>query len=313
MLNAKQGDSMKSGAWARRRPGAEHRTPVTAGSGEGPPPKGAAPVHRSVRLTGRTRLAGLGAAVAVAVGALAGAAATTGTAQAAAHIVAAGYGSRNGSASADAASTSPFGDSKLVSMFDGKTLSGWTTADSKGWVVKNSAIHSTGDARGWIYYNKKQAGNFRWIFDVRQEALVGTPHMPTVLIWGTLDPIRDALSAIQFQPPSPYGWDYRPGENNDGNGKFHEVTNLHLTITKWSQCEIVADRDTGVAKMACCPLATGATTCTDAKETVVFTDKTAGRVGPIALQVHNAGIQDEFKGLYLESPVTYKPGEFITS
>ena len=218
-----------------------------------------------------------------------------------------------GSASTDAASTSPFGDAKLVSMFDGKTLSGWTTADSKGWVVKNSAIHSTGDARGWIYYNKEQAGSFRWIFDVRQQALVGTPHMPTVLIWGTLNPIRDALSAIQFQPPSPYGWDYRPGENNDGNGKFHEVTNLHLTITKWSQCEILADPATGVAKMACCPLATGATTCAGAKETVIFTDKTAGRVGPIAIQVHNAGIQDEFKGLYLESPVTYKPGQFITS
>jgi hypothetical protein len=218
-----------------------------------------------------------------------------------------------GSASTDAASASPFGDSNLVSMFDGKTLSGWTTADSKGWVVKNSAIHSTGDARGWIYYNKEQAGSFRWIFDVRQQALVGTPHMPTVLIWGTLNPIRDALSAIQFQPPSPYGWDYRPGENNNGKGKFHEVTNLHLTITKWSQCEILADQATGVAKMACCPLATGATTCAGAKETVIFTDKTAGRVGPIAIQVHNAGIQDEFKGLYLESPVTYKPGQFITS
>jgi len=246
--------------------------------------------------------------VVVAVAVVAGAAAGT----ARASIIAASHGSSS-SASTDAASTSPFGDSNLVSMFDGKTLSGWTTADSKGWVVKNSAIHSTGDARGWIYYNKKQAGSFRWIFDVRQYSLVGTAHMPTVLIWGTINPIRDALSAIQFQPPSPYGWDYRPGENNDGNGKFHEVTNLHLTITNWSQCEIVADQTTGVAKMACCPLATGATTCTGAKETVIFTDKTAGRVGPIAIQVHNAGIQDEFKGLYLETPVTYKPGLFITS
>jgi Domain of Unknown Function (DUF1080) len=214
-------------------------------------------------------------------------------------------------ASSKAQASAPFGDPNLVSMFDGKTLNGWTSSDPKGWIVENSAMHSTGDARGWIYY-KQQAGTFRWIFDVRQEAIVGAAHDPTVLIWGTTNPIRDALSAIQFQPPESWGWDYRPGENNDGNGKFKAVKNLHLSITNWSQCEIVADQTTGVAKMACCPLAAGATSC-KATETVVFTDKTAGRVGPIALQVHNAGIQDEFKGLYLESPVKDAPDQFITT
>ena len=64
--------------------------------------------------------------------------------------------------------------------------------------------------------------------------------------------------------------------------------------------------------MACCPLAAGATTC-KAVAVVVFTDKTAGRVGPIAIQVHNAGIQDEYKGLYLESPVKDSPDQFITT
>ncbi|HEY5005006.1 MAG TPA: family 16 glycoside hydrolase, partial [Ktedonobacteraceae bacterium] len=136
-------------------------------------------------------------------------------------------------------SKNPFGDPNLVSMFDGKTLNGWTSSDPKGWVVENSAMHSTGDARGWIYY-KQQAGTFRWIFDVRQQAIVGAAHDPTVLIWGTTNPIRDALSAIQFQPPESWGWDYRPGENNDGNGKFKAITNLHLSITNWSQCEIDA-------------------------------------------------------------------------
>jgi Domain of Unknown Function (DUF1080) len=210
------------------------------------------------------------------------------------------------------ASTNPYSDSNLVSMFDGKTLNGWTSSDPKGWVIKNGAMHSTGDARGWIYYNKQQAGTFRWIFDVRQQAIVGAAHHPTVLIWGTINPIRDALSAIQFQPPWQYGWDYRPGENNDGNGKFKTIANLNISITNWSQCEIVADQTTGVAKMACCPLKTGATSC-KATEIVVFTDKTAGRVGPLALQVHNKGIQDEFKGLYLESPVKTKPNQFITT
>jgi hypothetical protein len=47
-------------------------------------------------------------------------------------------------------------------------------------------------------------------------------------------------------------------------------------------------------------------------EVLQFTDKTAGRVGPLALQVHNSGIQDEYRGLYVESPVVTKPGEFLT-
>jgi hypothetical protein len=208
--------------------------------------------------------------------------------------------------------TNPYGDPNLVSMFDGKTLNGWTSSDPKGWVIENNAMHSTGNARGWIYYNKQQAGTFRWIFDVRQQAIVGAAHNPTVLIWGTTNPIRDALSAIQFQPPTQYGWDYRPGENNGGNGKFKTVAHKAIPITSWAQCEIDADQASGVAKMACCPLAVGATTC-KAVAVVTFTDKTAGRVGPIALQVHNAGIQDEFKGLYLESPVKDNPGQFITT
>ena len=213
--------------------------------------------------------------------------------------------------SAHAASTTPFGDPNLVSMFDGKTLTGWTSSDPKGWVVKNSAMHSTGDARGWIYY-KQQVGTFRWIFDVRQAALVGATHDPTVLIWGTTNPIRDALSAIQFQPPNSYHWDYRPGHNNAGNNLFKRINTRRLDITKWAQCEIIGNQTTGVARMACCPLAVGATTC-KAIEIIDFKDITAGRVGPLALQVHNKGIQDEYKGLYLESPVKVKPDQFITT
>ena len=50
-----------------------------------------------------------------------------------------------------AATTNPYGDPNLVSMFDSKTLNGWISSDARGWVVKNGTMHSTGDARGWIY------------------------------------------------------------------------------------------------------------------------------------------------------------------
>lgn len=206
------------------------------------------------------------------------------------------------------AATNPYGDPHLVSMFDGKTLTGWTQAKAGEWSVVGGAIHGNGTARGWLAYNVQQAGTFRWIFNVRQ---VSGNHAPTVLIWGTMVPLRDALSAIQFQPPNGGHWDYRPGHNNGGSGEFTQLPHTKIPVSKWSQCELIADQATGVARMACCPLPAGATTC-KATEVLDFKDPTAGRVGPLAIQVHNSGIHDEYRSLYLESPVVQSPGTFIT-
>ena len=144
-------------------------------------------------------------------------------------------------ASADTrAPTNPFGDPNLVSMFDGKTLTGWTQSKTGLWTVKNGAIHGNGTARGWVYFNK-QVGSFRWIFNVRQ--VVGN-HAPTVLIWGTTTPIRDALSAIQFQPPNGGHWDYRPGKNNGGGKLFKQSAHPKINIKQWAQCELIANMAT---------------------------------------------------------------------
>jgi hypothetical protein len=207
-----------------------------------------------------------------------------------------------GAPASAAAAAPPYGDSYLVSMFDGKTMNGWTASASGEYVVANSAIHATGKARGWIYYNKQQAGTFRWIFTVRQYKVSGMAHSPAVLFWGTTSPVRDALSALQFQPPNGYYWDYRPGHNNDGHGEFTHYRHTLIPLNQWTTCEVVGDQATGVAKMAC-----------GGVEVVSFKDKTAGRVGPLAIQTHNAGLQDEYKNLYVESPVKYKPGQFITA
>jgi len=202
----------------------------------------------------------------------------------------------------------PYGDPNLVSMFDGKTLTGWTPSKAGQYDVKDSAIHSTGAGRGWLYY-KTQAGSFRWIFNVKQ---VKGNHAPTVLIWGTTSPIRDALSAIQFQPPNGGHWDYRPGHNNGGGKLFKQLPHDKIDNKQWAQCELIANQTTGVARMACCPLKAGATTC-KAVEVLQFTDKTAGRVGPLAIQIHNGGIEDEYKSLFVETPVVMKPDAFITT
>jgi len=205
--------------------------------------------------------------------------------------------------------TNPYGDPNLVSMFDGKTLTNWTSSQPGLWVVKNGVIHGNGTARGWIYYSQQQVGSFRWIFNIRQ--IVGN-HYPTVLIWGTTAPIRDALSGLQFGVPNGNHWDYRPGHNNLGTGLFTTIAHTRINVNNWAQCEIVGNQTTGVARMACCPLTAGAATC-KAVEVLTFKDKTAGRVGPLAIQVHNSGINDEYKSLYVESPVKMTPDQFITT
>lgn len=63
--------------------------------------------------------------------------------------------------------------------------------------------------------------------------------------------------------------------------------------------------------MACCQL-TGDAPC-KAVEVLQFQDKTAGQVGPLALQCHNSGIEDEFKDLYFESSLVKNVGGFITT
>src|SRR5918994_1764510 len=67
--------------------------------------------------------------------------------------------------------------------------------------------------------------------------------------------------AIHFQPPNGGAWDYRPGHNNGGKGLFTKYPHPRWDIKKWAQCELLANGDTGIARMACCPLPDGATRC----------------------------------------------------
>ena len=202
----------------------------------------------------------------------------------------------------------PYHDPNLVSMFDGTTLNGWTQQSAGQWSVVGGTIHGNGTSRGWIYFNH-QVGTFRWIFNVRQ---VSGNHAPTVLIWGTTTPIRDALSGIQFQPPNGGHWDYRPGKNTGGGSEFKQLPHTKIDVHQWAQCELIANMSTGIARMACCPLTAGAVTC-KATEVLDVHDPTVGRVGPLAIQVHNSGIHDEYKSLFVESPVVMSPDQFITT
>jgi hypothetical protein len=176
-----------------------------------------------------------------------------------------------------------------------------------GWVVKDGAMASTGTGRG-VIYTEKDYGRFRLMFTMRHVS--GNPdHEACVLIFCTRpEPGQrtlDALGGIQFQVPLGGHWDYRPGMNNAGDNEFTRLTKPPFNNREWSRVEILADAATGTARTAVAqPVGSKAV------EVLNFKDPAAGKAGPIAWQMHNAGLFDEFKDVTVE--VDLKEFELIT-
>ena len=167
-----------------------------------------------------------------------------------------------------------------------------------GWVVKEGAMASTGTGRG-VIYTAKDYDRFRLMFTMRHVS--GNPdHQACVLIFCTrpqADELPlDALGGIQFQVPKGGHWDYRTGHNNSGGDEFTSVTKPQYDPHEWSRVEIVANASTGTARMAVAqPVGSRS------QEVLSFKDPTAGKAGPIAWQMHNAGLFDEYKDVTIET------------
>lgn len=179
---------------------------------------------------------------------------------------------------------------------------------STGWVVKDGAMASTGNGRG-IIYTAEDYSRFRLTFTMRHVS--GKPdHQACVLIFCTRpqpgEKPLDALAGIQFQIPNGGHWDYRVGMNQSGGAEFTAVQKSSFDIHSWSRVEILAAASRGIARMAVAqPLGSKAI------EVLDFRDPAAGRPGPIALQMHNAGLFDEYKDLAIE--VNIAQDELLTT
>ena len=166
-----------------------------------------------------------------------------------------------------------------------------------GWVAKDGSMASTGAGRG-VIYTANDYRRFRLMFTMRHVS--GNPdHQACVLIFCTRpragEKPLDALAGIQFQPPNGGRWDYRPGRNNDGGALFTRLVRPGYDPHEWSRVEIVADAPLGTARMAVAqPVGSKAV------EVLRFEDASAGKVGPVAWQMHNAGLFDEFKDVTIE-------------
>ncbi len=183
------------------------------------------------------------------------------------------------------------GTGSLHKIFDGVSLDGWTSKPEGMFAVKDGALVATGKGRGAFATNEKYT-HFRILFSVHPG---GTgDHAPTVLVFCNY-PDKDALGAIQFQPPAGGRWDYRPGKNDDGGALFKKIGPPGPAVDGWTACEIVANAATGEAKMAC-----------GGKDVLHFKDPTAGMgmAAPFAIQTHNGGITDGYKDLFAENNIS---------
>jgi len=194
-----------------------------------------------------------------------------------------------------------------VSLFDGKTLEGWLQVPTNSWTVQDGAMCSIGAGRGYIC-TANQFSRYRLLFTMRHVS--GQPdHQACVLIFGTPPPAGqkglDALGGIQFQPPNGGHWDYRPGHNNGGGAEFKALPHPKFDPHEWSRVELLVDAKAGTARMAVAqPLGSKAI------EVLDFSEPSAGRQGPIAWQMHNRGLIDQYKDITIE---TDPPGdELIT-
>jgi len=157
---------------------------------------------------------------------------------------------------------------------------------------------STGAGRG-VIYTANDYSHYRLIFTMRHVS--GDPdHEACVLIFCTRPqpgeiPL-DALGGIQFQVPNGGHWDYRPGQNNAGGEEFTTVIKPKYDPHEWSRIEILADASTGTARMAVAqPVGS------KALEVLDFKNPVAGKIGPIAWQMHNGGLFDEYKDIVIEA------------
>jgi hypothetical protein len=157
---------------------------------------------------------------------------------------------------------------------------------------------SAGVGRG-VIYTADDYSRYRLRFTTRHVS--GNPDQQACILIFCTRPLPgevplDALAGIQFQVPNGGHWDYRPGQNNAGGEEFTTMARPQYDPHEWSRVELLVDASTGTARMAVAqPVGR------KALEVLDFRNPLAGKIGPIALQMHNTGLFDEYKDIIVEA------------
>ena len=168
---------------------------------------------------------------------------------------------------------------------------------SPGWTVKEGAMASTGSGRG-VIYTAQDFQRFRLTFTMRHVS--GSPdHQACVLIFCARRPgmsfLSTRLGAFSFKYREvelglPAWAQYCRGR------RIHDCNQGCLRSSRVERGGDCGGSSAGIARMAVAqPVGSKAT------EVLDFRDPSAGRIGPIALQMHNAGLFDEYKNLTIDT------------
>jgi|GEM_PF-1785555 len=182
-----------------------------------------------------------------------------------------------------------------ISLFDGKTLNGWGQNPANSWTVTNGIMTSKGIS-GEIFTTGSYS-HYRILFSHLHHISATSNHYGSALVFCKAPPpLVRGLQGVQFGIPNGWHWDYRPGHNNWGAAFFTVVNKTSFAQNAWSRVEILVDGRTGIARMAVAqPIGTKAI------EVLQFKDPAAiGSVGPVAFQIHNNGLFDEYKDITIE-------------
>jgi Domain of Unknown Function (DUF1080) len=198
------------------------------------------------------------------------------------------------------------------SLFDGTTLQGWEMEKPGSFVVRDGAILSTGP--GSHLWTREEFTDYRLFFNLRQVGNEpGKGHRPSVTFLGrSPDPAAPkfprGLLGVQLQPPHGGAWDYRQtGQGGDPkkNPQFYTRPDPRPKFDdkRWHRCEVLVKGSQGWFKAACCEIE-GRPSC-QAVEVLAFKDPAlAGSKGPFCIQIHNSGLYDEYKDVYVDDRPT---------
>jgi hypothetical protein len=183
-----------------------------------------------------------------------------------------------------APSAPPVATSAMVSLFDGRTLTGWD-GDPVIWSVRDGAIDGVAEHGGRLLYTKGDYTSFRLIL---QSRLASEHEHLGVCFWGDRTPDFNYGQCVLVIPPSGGMWDYHPGKKGPPR---ESLPHPRFDPAAWHTTEILADFRAGTIRMA-----------VNGVEVTRYKDIDPARLhrGPIGLQIHANASEVQYKDLRIE-------------
>ena len=171
----------------------------------------------------------------------------------------------------------------MTSLFDGKTLNGWSGSNIWSVNAADMAIEGKTQNGGQLLKSKDDYLDFRLILT---ERMVATMNHMGICFWGSR-PGTGYGGCIDVIPPSGSLWDYGAGGGQLPGGVGSANNPIKYL---WHQVEILALGSTGEILVA-----------VNGKPTTDYKKAGRGKKGPIGLQSHAKPNDEEYKDLWVET------------